>query len=356
MKVSVFHTMRYGRIPNQPNTWPVPNALFEPEQGMRAMNNSLEDAQIEDELGFDWIACAEHHFSPFSLSSNVSVQAAALSQRVKRARIAILGALVPLGNPLRIAEEFAMIDNLTGGRLIAGLIRGAPYEYLVYNVNPAESRSRFEEGWELILKAWTERQTFGWEGRHFQYRCISIWPRPVQQPMPPVYVSGSSRDSGDFAARKRIGLGFAGATNIPSAARSAAFYREKAAEYGWQPTPEQVIYQIGCHVAETDEQAVRQARESWQHFFGSFAYLWVKHGMGDRYNNRSDFDQLLREGKLAVGSPATVREQLKRYVEAAGGNYVIGSFSWGNFSPEQILTSLELFAKEVMPAFQLTAA
>ncbi|HLY64010.1 MAG TPA: LLM class flavin-dependent oxidoreductase, partial [Chloroflexota bacterium] len=106
MKVSVFHSMRYGRVPNQPNTWPVPNVFCDPEQSARAMSNSLDDAQLADELGFDWISCAEHHYSPFSLSSNVSVQAAALSQRVKRAKIAILGALVPLGNPVRIAEEF----------------------------------------------------------------------------------------------------------------------------------------------------------------------------------------------------------------------------------------------------------
>src|SRR5579883_2025698 len=101
MKVSVFHTMRYGRAAGAPNTWPVPNAFCDPEQSAQAMANTLEDAQLADELGFDWIACAEHHYSPFSLSSNVSVQAAALSQRVKRARLAILGALVPLGNPLR---------------------------------------------------------------------------------------------------------------------------------------------------------------------------------------------------------------------------------------------------------------
>ncbi len=372
MKVSVFHTMRYGRIPNQPNTWPVPNALFEPEQGMRAMNNSLEDAQIEDELGFDWIACAEHHFSPFSLSSNVSVQAAALSQRVKRARIAILGALVPLGNPLRIAEEFAMIDNLTGGRLIAGLIRGAPYEYLVYNVNPAESRSRFEEGWELILKAWTERQTFGWEGRHFQYRCISIWPRPVQQPMPPVYVSGSSRDSGDFAARKRIGLGFAGATNIPSAARSAAFYREKAAEYGWQPTPEQVIYQIGCHVAETDEKAWNRVRGPIE--AGEGAGLARGQAIPNRlvatsgfYGERdSDFVDRYKgttfgaeggytlEGRLAIGSilagnPDTVYAQIKRVRDEVGAGIVNLIFDAPGVDRPAKHAALELFAKELLP-------
>ncbi len=86
---------------------------------------------------------------------------------MKRARIAVLGALIPLiGNPVRIAEEYAMVDNLSGGRLIAGLMRGASYEYLVYDVNPAESRGRFEEAWDLISKAWTDTDPFGWEGRY----------------------------------------------------------------------------------------------------------------------------------------------------------------------------------------------
>jgi len=364
--------MRYGRVADMRKGWPVANALFDPEQGMRAMTNSLEDAELEDELGFDWIACAEHHFSPFSLSSNVSVQAAAISQRVRRARIAILGALVPLGNPVRIAEEFAMIDNLSGGRLIAGLIRGAPYEYLVYNVNPAESRSRFEEGWELILRAWTERQPFGWEGRHFRFSSISIWPRPVQQPMPPVYISGSSHDSGEFAARKRIGLGFAGQTNIPMASRAARFYEEKAAEFGWEPTPEHKIYQIGCHVADTDEHAwarVRPAIES-----GDAAGISPGQSGPNRLVATSGFygerDSALvarytegtfgveggqtLEGRLAIGAlvagnPDTVFGQIKRIRDEVGAGIVNLIFDAPGVDRPAKHQALQLFAREVLP-------
>ncbi len=372
MKVSVFHSMRYGHVPNQPNTWPVPNALFDPEQGVRAMANSLDDAEMEDQLGFDWISCAEHHFSPFSLSSNVAVQAAALSQRVKRARIAILGALVPLNNPLRIAEEFAMIDNLTNGRLIAGLIRGAPYEYLVYNVNPAESRSRFEEGWDLILRAWTERQPFGWEGRHFQYRGISIWPRPVQQPIPPVYVSGSSRDSGEFAARKRIGLGFAGRTNILLASRSAAFFREKAAEYGWEPKPEQVIYQIGVHVGETDQQAWDRVRGPIERgegagmargqaipnrlvatsgFYSERDADFVERYKGTTFGAEGGYtlEGRLEIGAILAGSPDTVFEQIKRVRNEVGAGVLNAIFDVPGVDRPAKHRALELFAKDVLP-------
>ena len=372
MKVSVFHTLRYGRVANAPNTWPVPNAFFDAERGVQAMANSLEDAEMEDQLGFDWIACAEHHFSPFSLSSNVAVQAAALSQRVKRARIAILGALVPLGNPVRIAEEFAMIDNLTGGRLVAGLIRGAPYEYLVYHVNPAESRSRFEEGWALIQKAWSERQPFGWEGRHFRYRQVSIWPRPVQQPTPPVYVSGSSRDSGDFAARMRIGLGFAGATNVPSAARSARFYEEKAIEYGWEPTPEHKIYQIGCHVAETDEKAWSRVRGpieagegaglargqmipnrlvATSGFYGERDADFISRYQSDTFGAEGGYtlEGRLNIGSLVAGGPDTVFKQIKHIRDEVGAGVVNLIFDAPGVDRPAKHEALDLFAREVLP-------
>ncbi len=264
MKFSIFNGMPYGRSRSPDDRWPVPNEYFESEQAKRAVDNCLSEVEMEDELGFNWIACAEHHYSPFSLAPNVCVLASALTQRVKRAKIAILGALIPLtGNPVRIAEEYAMIDTLSGGRLIAGLLRGAPYEYLVYNVNPAESRSRFEEAWDLIVRAWTDTMPFGWEGKHYQYRNVSIWPRPLQQPMPPIYVSGSSKESGEFAARKKVGLGLA-FTNRALASEAARYYRERRTFYGWNPLEEQIIYQVPIYVGENDEEAHASVRPMFE--------------------------------------------------------------------------------------------
>ena len=216
VKASFFVSLPYGQVREQVSAWPVPNRLFDAEQAVTAVETHLEEVELADSLGFDWIGCAEHHYSPGSLAPNVSVVAAAITQRAKHARICIMGALLPLTNPVRIAEEYALIDTLSGGRLVAGLLRGAPYEYLVYNVAPAEPRARFEEAWELVMHAWCDTEPFGWDGTHYQFRNVSIWPRPVQQPLPPVFISGSSRESAEFAARKHIGLGLA-FTNIPQA-------------------------------------------------------------------------------------------------------------------------------------------
>jgi alkanesulfonate monooxygenase SsuD/methylene tetrahydromethanopterin reductase-like flavin-dependent oxidoreductase (luciferase family) len=180
--------------------------------------------------------------------------AGALSQIVRRAKIAVLGPTLPILNPVRVAEELAMIDTMSGGRVVAGMMRGTPNEYVTYNINPAESRERFAEALHLIRRAWTETRPFGWLGRYYQYRTISIWPRPVQQPHPPLYMSGSSPEAGEFAARNRIGIGFA-FTTVPLAKSAVQHYRVCARDAGWEPAAEDVIYRAMFHVADTDEQA-----------------------------------------------------------------------------------------------------
>src|SRR5438270_413392 len=163
-------------------------AAFAPaEPAEKSMEISLEQFQLADELGFDWVTVAEHHYAPMSLTPNPMVIAGALTQRVKKAKIALLGANIPILNPVRVAEEFAMLDTLTGGRVVAGMLRGTSNEYVTYAVSPAESRARFEEALDLIVHAWTEQQPFGWQGRYYEYRPISIWARRSQLPHPPIY-------------------------------------------------------------------------------------------------------------------------------------------------------------------------
>ena len=128
-----------------------------------------------------------------------------------------------------------MLDTLTGGRVVAGMLRGTSNEYVTYATNPAESRERFEEALELIVRAWTEPQPFGWQGRYYEYRTISIWPRPVQQPHPPIYMSGSSPESGEFAARNRLQPGLRVHHRAAGAARRSRYYREQARRVGWEP-------------------------------------------------------------------------------------------------------------------------
>src|SRR5678815_2285342 len=145
--------------------------------------------------------------SPYGLMANCNLIGAALVYPTKSVRIAMMGNLVPLNNPVRVAEEYAMLDCMSGGRLVAGLMRGIPHEYIAYNIPPDASWSRQREAIALILKAWTEPEPFGWEGEHFQFRQVSIWPRPLQKPHPPLVVSASSLESARFAGEMRATMG-----------------------------------------------------------------------------------------------------------------------------------------------------
>jgi len=136
MKATLFSRVPYmGPAPG--GVWPVPPAAFSPEAAEQSMDAAFEQFQLADELGFDWITLAEHHYAPLSLTPNPMVMAGAVSQRVRRAKIALLGANLPSLNPVRVAEEFAMVDVLTGGRLVAGMLRGTATEYVTYGTNPA---------------------------------------------------------------------------------------------------------------------------------------------------------------------------------------------------------------------------
>jgi alkanesulfonate monooxygenase SsuD/methylene tetrahydromethanopterin reductase-like flavin-dependent oxidoreductase (luciferase family) len=366
MKASFFASLPYGRTSEPVVRWPVSNRLFEPEHAVHVAASRMDHVALADELGFDWIGCAEHHYSPGSLAPNVSAVAAAITQRTTRARVCIMGALLPLNNPVRVAEEYALVDMLSGGRLVAGLLRGAPYEYLVYNVPPAESRSRFEEAWELVVRAWTDTEPFGWEGEHYHFRNVSIWPRPVQQPAPPIFISGSSKESAEFAARRHIGLGLA-FTNLAAAKPSADYYFQLAAERGWQPSPDQVIYgHLPVYLADTDEQAFATARPRVEAnhlnpgmlqanrlvaesgFFGNRNLELQRRFLTMGTHGPLSLEQQIELGTLLCGSPETVLDQLRNVRDVLGAGVISLNFETGA-NAEEAEATMRRFAADVLP-------
>ena len=188
MKASYLGAMGYAHRSDFPSTWPTPPAYNDPETSVRSYQEGIEECEFAEESGFEWISFSEHHYSGRIATGAPSVVAAAVAERCRRVKIAMLGHLLPLNNPVRAAEELGLLDNLTNGRLVMGFLRGTPNEDQTYNVNPAEGRGRMLEAMDLILKAMTEPQPFSREGRYYQCRPVSVWPRPVQQPFPPAIV------------------------------------------------------------------------------------------------------------------------------------------------------------------------
>jgi alkanesulfonate monooxygenase SsuD/methylene tetrahydromethanopterin reductase-like flavin-dependent oxidoreductase (luciferase family) len=357
MNTSIFCTFTY-LDPELKSDWPIPGERWNPRHGTRAHEIGMEVAELADRLGFDWVACSEHHYSSSSLSPNPLVLAAAVSQRLKRARIALLGPTVPLTNPVRTAEEFAMLDNLSGGKVIAGMLRGTPNEFLTYSTNPDETRELYEEGIELILKAWTEPQPFGWLGRHYEYREVSIWPRPVQQPHPPVFMSAASRESAVFGARHKLG-GAVSFTPPQVAAQQFAVYKEEAERAGWTPTRDQLLYRGWCYVAETDDQARTDVAEA---FMGGGVKLQPKPSVARELTRVAPFPGAAPAPANGAtpprnpiptvnfcGSPSTVISQLKEMQAATGIGAVDLVFQGPALPYEKMLRSLELFGTKVIP-------
>ena len=376
MKASFFCTNSYlSPEAFQRPGWPTPPRLSKPDISKQSAEFALGQAELAEGAGFDWIACSEHHYMPGLQTANPNIFAAALTRVVKRARIAVLGPLVSMTNPVRTAEELAMLDQLSGGRLIALFLRGTPNEFLAYGVNPQETRARTQEASELIVRALTEPEPFGWEGRYFRFRTIAVWPRVIQQPHPPLYYSGNSIESATFAAENHFGLGV---SYYPPhlVAQLTGHYRNECAKRGWSPVTDQLIYRTFVGVAETD----KEAEEMKRRFLGLGAVIAATTqgrasvmGMprldpglapkevgtdADGKNSAADKGQagFGFGGLQFCGSPGTVVTQIREFHELTGIGVLDVSFGGAGLTPGEAKRSFHLFASEVLPRIRSIGA
>ena len=268
MKFTYTHHMPYTYVDEAGQDWPIPNKQFDPRKGVALYREYIDNKVFAEEVGFDWIGCNEHHMSPYGLMPHPNLTAAAIIERTSRAGILQSGNIVPLGNPIRIAEEYAMLDVQSGGRLIAGFMRGIPHEYVAYNISPDDPYPRMREPCELILKCWTEPEPFGWKGEHYRYRAVSIWPRPVQQPHPRLLMPGSSPDSVRLAVGFRATIGLLRITDFESAREMRDLYTDLARKDGWEPGPEHFMVGMPCSIANTVDEAMETLRSGTRYFLG----------------------------------------------------------------------------------------
>jgi alkanesulfonate monooxygenase SsuD/methylene tetrahydromethanopterin reductase-like flavin-dependent oxidoreductase (luciferase family) len=353
MQVSYFETGRYQAPADMPAIWPMPAAAYDADEGVRVFRGMIERIALAEKLGFDWVSLSEHHYSPRILTPSPAVAAAFVAARVSKIKIALLGPIVSHSNPVRLAEELAMLDTIADGRLVVGLLRGTPNETLTYDLNPQESRERTDEGMELILKAWTEPRPFGWQGRHFRYRTVSVWPRPLQQPHPPTFALGTSREAAEFAARNRIGLGVSyGPFEVME--KVTGYYRDQCARHGWEPAPDQIIFRANIILTETDAQAQRAME-----VYPTRAPFSLAEGVAsalltlDARNIAGEARSASINRALPInffGSPDTVVDQIRRCREVIGAGVIdLGFNTPGTTDPVALLDALDLFGRTVLP-------
>ena len=241
------------------------NDSYDPRIGAELYNRYLDEKIYAEEMGFDGLMLNEHHSTPFCMGGVMNVEAAILARITKRAKIVLLGNVLPIwDDPLWLAEELAEIDMISRGRLVSGWVRGTGRESVAHNSASPFNWERYQEAHDFIVKAWTTPGPFRWEGEHYQYRYVNPWARPYSDPHPPIWIPGvMSRNTVKWAAERRYPYVML-ATEVEPTKLSFDYYRECAREAGYEAGTQHTGYVFKIHVDETDELAEATARKFLQ--------------------------------------------------------------------------------------------
>jgi len=356
--------------------WPLAKRYFKPEVAAATYKEHIECWEELERLGFDGVSVNEHHTSPYGLMNSPNLLAASIAQRTSRLKILIYGNLLPLHNPIRMAEEIAMLDCLSEGRIISGFARGIPREHNVYGIAMAESRARFEEAYEVIRRAWTD-EVLNFDGRFFHFHDVAIWPRPYQQPHPPVWIPiTSSKESIEWAGRN----------NIPITPGAGGGLREDIINYyatclsanGFEMTPEHIILAADPHVAATKADALNELapyrlyfnRTLFSHgnvtesnlqqdsgYLSSAAFDYVRPEnlhlaarAREEYRDVTFADLERQSERMPWGPAEEVIGKLIADADRAGSNIVLINLNRGAMPKELFMEQIQRFGTEVLPA------
>ena len=323
------------------------------------LNHIIEQSVLLDELGYDTVWFAEHHSSGYSFG-NPAVLAAAVAARTSRIRIGMGVALLPLHHPITLAEEYGMVDAISNGRLEFGIGRGyMEKEYTWMGVPFAESHSRFHEATDFITRAWqSDGEPMDFHGEHFHVDGYRYFPKPVQQPHPPIYASaGGSQQSFEWAAQNGYHLGTP--LFVPDqelVANNIRAYRRMLAENGFDPASREVaaITQIYC--AADNEEAVRDGSLYATNYYRFFVSVSGEATQSNHFFATAQGEDMNANDQTFFGSPANLIPRLRRLEERMGIDLLLMEVAQGGAPPEKVRDAVTLFAREVMPAFRGASA
>jgi alkanesulfonate monooxygenase SsuD/methylene tetrahydromethanopterin reductase-like flavin-dependent oxidoreductase (luciferase family) len=340
------------------------NRFFDPIEGSRLYRLRLREAQIAEEAGFDAVMTNEHHNAPFCMSARCNIISAAVLTATDRIRVLQAGNPLPLwDNPVQLAEEIALLDMLSGGRVIAGIVRGGGQEQLANNVNPAFNRELFDEAHDLMVSAWTEPGPFSWEGEHFQMRVVNPWALPLQQPHPRIVVPGvASTETLAWAAHHGYPY-LALNTPLEQTKRMWRTYAEEAATVGVAAGPEHRGYLLKCHILRDSARARRNAEQfNWMRgeFAGVGNFVWNSpagfaslEARKARRRHVAAMAQPVAEaidaGLIFAGTPEEVMPQLRMLLEETRPSILVFWGADGKVSHEDTVECIRIIGEEVLP-------
>ena len=379
MKFTWFNLMPWPYLPDDfreknRSVWvDIDQNLFDPAKSHEVYNTYMDLLEYAGAIGFDGIGVNEHHQNGYGIMPSPNIIAAALARRTVDPAIVVLGNSIALYNPpVRVAEEFAMLDCMSGGRLVAGFPVGTSMDTnYCYGQIPSLTREKYQEAHDLIIRAWTERKPFAFNGRYTKLRHVNIWPRPIQQPHPPVHIpGGGSVETYDFCIDNTYSysyLSFSG--YIRAKALLAGYWDRVAARNAPDASPYRAGFAQTICVAESDEEAERLYSEHVLYFYNRCLHVYA--GFADAPGYRTiktiqtgalsqyappragysslTWKDLIEGGHVIAGSPETVRQRMEELITSLNVGNIFCLMHVGNMPKETCMYSTKLFADKVMP-------
>ncbi len=344
----------------------LPRAIVDPETMRAHFERYLDMHAYADEMGLN-VMLNEHHQTATCVDAAIGVTAGVITQRTRNARILLLGYPLPhRENPIQVAEEVAMLDAYSGGRIECGFVRGVGLEIHPANTNPIHNRERFYESFELIRRAWDADSHFSWEGKHFQFRYVNPFPRTYQQPHPPLWTTGGGDpEQVAWAALNEVTFatllaGFDGAERVYTA------YRGSVRDQGLAtPGPERFANLFLLYVGDSEADAERGGREvqwylqtrdaPWFRLPPGWASVEMRKQLhrpsppGQKGYRRMSYEQLIESGLIIAGTPDRVAARLEQFYEQCGCANILMMMHSGPMPEARVRASIRRLAEEVMP-------
>ena len=382
MKVSMFHLMPHRELPDDfedryHSVWVDPpwSELADPERVGQYYNWTLDELIYADKMGMDGICVNEHHQNAYGFMPNPNVMGSVLARSTENAALVQMGATLPTTHPpVRIAEEYAMLDCISGGRLIAGMPLGTSADAnFSYGIPPIVQRERYREAHDLIVDAWTRDEMFAFNGKYTQLRYVNVWPKPIQKPHPPIWVpGGGSSSTWDFVCEKNYCYCYLSYYGNIFATKIMERFWDRVEQNGLDTNPYRAGFLQLVAVSETDAQAEKDYERHIQYFFNKCMAVApefqaapgyqdykslvtrVKQLSGGRAEQTGQwrdwkFKDFVDNQYVISGGPASVVDQLRDAVKRLRVGNLMVLLHIGSMPHELTLKNIEMFSKEVLP-------
>ena len=378
MKFTWFNLMPWPYLPDDfrekyRSVWvDIPSSLYDPVKGHELYNVYLDELEQAEALGFDGIGVNEHHANGYGLMPSPNIMAASLARRTSKSALVVLGNSIALYNPpIRVAEEFAMLDVISGGRLLAGFPVGTSMDTnYCYGQVPALTREKYREAHDLIIRCWEEEEPFAFNGRYNQLRYANCWPNPIQK-NPHIFIPGGvSLETYDFCIDYDYVYCYLSFSGYLRAKQLMDGYWRRVEERGKDDSPYRAGFAQTIVVAESDREAEAQFRQHIDYFYNRCLHVYpgfadapgyrtiktiqanvttqmTRQALGDV--SKMSWDKLVSDGYVIAGSPDTVVEKMQDLITTLRVGNIFCLLHVGDMPQEKCMRSTTLFAEEVMP-------